>query len=82
MGVPFPKGIEMVGDLAPDLVSWAWGINGCTSVLASILSAMLAISFGFSRVLMGGSVAYLAALGVIYPLAGAERLQRIQKTAN
>jgi spermidine synthase len=82
MGVPFPRGIEIVGHLAPDLVPWAWGINGCTSVLASILSAMLAISFGFSRVLVGGSVAYLVALGVIYPLAGAERLQRIQKTAN
>ena len=70
MGVPFPKGIEIVGGQAPDLVPWAWGINGCTSVLASILSAMLAISFGFSRVLVGASVAYLAALGVIYPLAG------------
>jgi len=70
MGVPFPKGVEIIGRLAPDLVPWAWGINGCTSVLASILSAMLAISFGFSRVLVGGSVAYAAALGVIYPLAG------------
>jgi len=69
MGVPFPKGIEIVGCLAPDLVPWAWGINGCTSVLASILSAMLAISFGFSRVLVGGSVAYVVALGVIYPLS-------------
>ncbi len=82
MGVPFPKGIEIIGRLAPDLVPWAWGINGCTSVLASILSAMLAISFGFSRVLVGASVAYVAALGVIYPLAGSETLQRIQKPAN
>jgi hypothetical protein len=38
-------------------------------VLASILSAMLAISFGFSRVLVGASAAYGVALGVIYPLA-------------
>ena len=82
MGVPFPKGIEIIGRLAPDLVPWAWGINGCTSVLASILSAMLAISFGFSRVLVGGSLAYVAALGVIYPLAVGERLQRIGKGAD
>jgi len=82
MGVPFPKGIEIIGRLAPDLVPWAWGINGCTSVLASILSAMLAISFGFSRVLVGGSVAYLAALVVIYPLVVGERLQRIGKEAD
>ncbi len=69
MGVPFPKGIEIIGGLAPDLVPWAWGINGCTSVLASILSTMLAISFGFSRMLVGASVAYVVALGVIYPLS-------------
>jgi hypothetical protein len=69
MGVPFPKGVGIVGGLAPDLVPWAWGINGCTSVLASILSAMLAISFGFSRVLVAASLAYGVALGVIYPLA-------------
>jgi len=69
MGVPFPKGIEIVGGLAPDLVPWAWGINGCTSVLSSILSVMLAISFGFSRVLVAASLAYGVALGVIYPLA-------------
>lgn len=67
MGVPFPKGIATIGHLAPGLVPWAWAINGCTSVLASILAVMLAISFGFSRVLVGGSLAYAAALGAIYP---------------
>jgi spermidine synthase len=82
MGVPFPKGIEIIGRLAPDLIPWAWGINGCTSVLASILSAMLAISFGFSRVLVGGSVAYLVALGVIYSLAVGETTQRVEKGAD
>ncbi len=82
MGVPFPKGVEIVGRLAPDLVPWAWGINGCTSVLASILSAMLAMSFGFSWVLVAGSVAYLVALGVIYSAAVGERLQRIEKEAD
>ncbi len=69
MGVPFPKGIAIIGNLAPDLVAWAWAINGCASVLASILSAMLAISFGFSWVLVGAGIAYGAALGVAYPLA-------------
>ena len=71
--------------MTPKVVGWRelsrarwttlpWGINGCTSVLA--------ISFGFSRVLVGGSVAYVVALGVIYPLAVGETLQRIRKTAN
>jgi len=69
MGVPFPKGIAILGSLAPDLVPWAWAVNGCTSVLASILSAMLAISFGFSWVLVGAGITYGAALGAVYPLA-------------
>jgi len=44
MGIPFPAGIALLDRLAPDLIPWAWGINGCLSVLASILSTMLAIS--------------------------------------
>jgi len=38
-------------------------------VLSSILSVMIAISFGFSWVLVGASVAYAVGLWVIYPLA-------------
>jgi hypothetical protein len=34
MGMPFPLGLIRVADRAPDLVPWAWGINGCASVLA------------------------------------------------
>jgi spermidine synthase len=69
MGVPFPSGIRLTGRLAPGLVPWAWGVNGCASVLSSILAVMLAISHGFSRVLFAGGVAYALALIVIYTLA-------------
>jgi hypothetical protein len=73
MGVPFPRGIHALGDEAPALVPWAWGVNGCASVVGSILSVMLSISFGFSWVVTVGGVAYLAALAVFWPLIGAER---------
>lgn len=69
MGVPFPSGIRLTGRLAPGLVAWAWGVNGCASVLSSILAVMLAISQGFSRVLFAGGAAYALALVVIYTLA-------------
>lgn len=69
MGIPFPRGVEAVNEIAPGLIPWAWGINGCASVLSSILSVMIAISFGFSWVLVGASVAYAVGLWVIYPLA-------------
>jgi hypothetical protein len=69
MGIPFPGGIALLHRLAPDLIPWAWGINGCLSVLASILSTMLAISFGFSWVLVGASLAYGGGAVVIWRMA-------------
>jgi hypothetical protein len=68
MGVPFPAGIRLVGRVAPGLVAWAWAINGCASVLSSILAVMIAISHGFSRVLFAGGLAYALALLAIWGL--------------
>ena len=62
MGIPFPQGVRMVGDAAPGLVAWAWGINGCLSVISSVLAMILALSFGFSWVLVGAGGAYLVGL--------------------
>lgn len=61
MGVPFPKGLALVGKISPGLVPWVWGVNGFASVLASILAAMLALSNGFSFVLGTAGVVYLLA---------------------
>jgi hypothetical protein len=58
MGVPFPGGLEWLRIRAPGLIPWAWAINGCASVLASILAAMIALSTGFSWVLAAGAMAY------------------------
>ena len=58
MGVPFPGGLEWLRIRAPGLIPWAWAINGCASVLASILAAMIALSTGFSWVLAAGATAY------------------------
>jgi hypothetical protein len=61
MGTPFPGGLAWLRRRAPGLVPWAWAVNGCTSVLASVLAAMLALSAGFSWVLAGAALAYGAA---------------------
>lgn len=74
MGFPFPLGIGLTDRIAPRLIPWAWGVNGCASVLSSILAVMIAVSSGFSRVLLFGGVAYALALVAIYPLAGAGHL--------
>jgi hypothetical protein len=47
------------------LIPWAWGINGCASVIAAVLATLLAIHLGFTAVV-------LAAL-LLYGLAAAAR---------
>ncbi len=61
MGVPFPRAIRLLGEQAPVLVPWAWAVNGSTSVVSAILATVLALSFGFTWVILGGAAAYLAA---------------------
>ncbi|MCL4459609.1 MAG: hypothetical protein M1136_02195 [Chloroflexi bacterium] len=61
MGLPFPSGLGIVHKIDAGLVPWAWGVNGFASVIASILSAMIAVSFGFSTVIRLASLSYLGA---------------------
>jgi hypothetical protein len=62
MGMPFPKGLALLGHRNPVLVAWAWGVNGAVSVVASILAALLALSYGLSVVLTVGAACYIGAL--------------------
>jgi hypothetical protein len=61
MGVPFPGGLAWLRERAPGLIPWAWAVNGCMSVLASVLAAMIALSAGFSWVLAAAALAYAGA---------------------
>ena len=65
MGMPFPLGLARIAAERPALVPWAWGINGCASVLSAVLATLLAIQFGFSAVIIAALVLYaLAALAM------------------
>ena len=55
MGMPFPLVMARLRTGAPALVPWAWGVNGCASVIAAVLAGILAMSFG-NLALMGGAV--------------------------
>lgn len=66
MGIPFPSGIRIIGRLSPELVPWAWGINGCVSVISSMIAMMIALWVGFSWVLVAAGSAYLLAVGISY----------------
>jgi hypothetical protein len=45
----------------PALVPWAWGINGCASVLSPVLAMLLAIHFGFAVVVALAATLYVVA---------------------
>jgi hypothetical protein len=61
MGIPFPLGIRNLGTRVPDMIPWAWATNGCLSVLAPMVTIMLAMAVGFNAVLWIGAGAYLLA---------------------
>jgi hypothetical protein len=61
MGMPFPLGLKRVSERAPRWVPWAWGINGCASVLSAILATLLAIHFGFTLVVALAMALYVLA---------------------
>jgi hypothetical protein len=59
MGMPFPLALR---ELDEPLVPWAWGINGCASVVSAVLATLLAIDFGFSTVLWIALALYVLVL--------------------
>lgn len=70
MGIMFPKGLAHLEDRAPELVPWAWGINGTVSVISAVAAAILALNFGFSFVVQMGAVAYGGAALLARPRVG------------
>jgi len=48
MGMPFPMALAKISQTTPALIPWAWGINGCASVISAILATLIAMQFGFT----------------------------------
>jgi hypothetical protein len=60
MGIPFARGVIALQH-TPDLVPWAWAVNGSASVIAAVLAVIVALEIGFTGVLMLGGGLYLLA---------------------
>ena len=58
MGMPFPLGLRYLGEKSERQVPWAWGINGCLSVVSTALAALLAVEGGFVMVMLLAAAAY------------------------
>ena len=60
MGIPFPLALSTLTRHAPHYIPWAWGINGCASVISASLSTIIAINYGFNMVIMIALMIYLS----------------------
>ncbi|MBF5040979.1 MULTISPECIES: spermidine synthase [Myxococcaceae] len=62
LGVPFPTGLREVAARAPELIPWAWGVNGFFTVIGSVAALMLGMGLGFRVVLGLAAACYGGAL--------------------
>ncbi len=66
MGMPFPSGIRILNQNNEQHIPWAWGINGCLSVIATSLATLIAVEGGFRVVMFLATGLYLLAFAVFY----------------
>jgi spermidine synthase len=69
MGMALPSGMRLLNARQPDLVPWAWGMNGALSVVGATLAIFIAMNWGFSMTLLAGTSMYvLASVLMRHPL--------------
>jgi hypothetical protein len=62
LGIPMPTGLRILSSREPQLVAWAWGMNGALSVLGATLAIFIAMNWGFQVTLLTASATYLIGL--------------------
>jgi hypothetical protein len=61
MGMAFPLGLKLASARSDRLTPWLWGLNGATSVCASVIAVAIALSRGISATFWCGFVCYVTA---------------------
>jgi len=61
LGMPFPRGLALLGESdRGDAIPVMWGVNGTMSVIGSVLSIILSMTFGFTIASIAGASIYVA----------------------
>jgi hypothetical protein len=66
MGISLPAGVRLLAATQPQLVPWAWGMNGALSVVGATLAIFIAMNWGFAATLLTGAGIYLLAAALIW----------------
>jgi hypothetical protein len=76
MGMAFPLGMKLAAGRASELTAWLWGLNGAASVMASVLSVCIALTWSISTAYWAGWACYVAALAAFAAAARRDILFR------
>jgi hypothetical protein len=62
MGMPLVAGLSIVRRVHPQVIPWAWGINGAASVLGSVIVVVAAMAIGFKLNILAAAAIYTVAM--------------------
>jgi len=74
LGAFFPCGIRRITAVDPGFTPWTWAVNGCLTVVGSVVTIILATAHGFDAVMLLFIASYV--LGAVGFLNGHARLAR------
>jgi hypothetical protein len=60
-----PAGVQLLSRRAPEMLTWAWGMNGALSVVGATLAIFIAMNWGFQMTLAAAAASYLAGLAAL-----------------
>ena len=74
MGFPMPTAMTTLGRLGKEhMFIWAWGVNGCFSVIGAAAAPVLATNFGLGAVIELTALAYLLALPAFFGVIAVDK---------
>jgi spermidine synthase len=74
MGFPMPVAMTTLGRLGKDhMFVWAWGVNGCFSVIGAAAAPVIATNFGLAAVIELAGLAYLLATPAFYGVIASDQ---------
>ncbi len=74
MGFPMPTAMTTLGRLGKEhLFIWAWGVNGCFSVIGAAAAPVIATNFGLGAVIEIAGFAYLLALPAFFGVIAVDK---------
>jgi hypothetical protein len=65
LGFGLPGGMRLINAVRPEIVAWAWGMNGALSVVGATLAIFIAMNWGFTVTFLTAALVYLLAAATL-----------------